>query len=92
MKVQVGDFMNKDFWKKVFAILKENGEINLSVNLHQQVDGNSMMIDHAKSVNETISSLMKLNGFTNIHISEHIIQAKKPQWQAAGAPLKRKNQ
>ena len=75
---QIFSLSNKLLWKSLFSALKQNGEINLNVGVSDL------------SQLPQVSSLLKLNGFSNIHVSESLIQAKKPVWQAAGAPLKRR--
>lgn len=72
--------LDKDFWKLLFSTLKENGDVNLTTPglTEEQIS--------------QIGSLVKLNGFSNSHVTDSTIQAKKPQWQAVGAPLKRKQQ
>eukprot|EP00347_Sterkiella_histriomuscorum_P016205 403354085 len=82
------NLLDKELWRLLFSALKQNGDISLNVNLDQNlmngIQGGGV------SPHDALSSLLKMNGFTNIHITDKIIQGKKPQWQASGAPLKRR--
>lgn len=69
--------LDKELWRLIFAALKQNGEINLNVNLLAGINSGIENGLHS-NVHDTISSLLKLNGFTNIHINNNIIQGKKP--------------
>jgi hypothetical protein len=63
--ISSSSIQDKELWKSIFSILKENGDLNLIVS-----------VDSA--AHEQVSSLLKLNGFTNVHIGDQNIQAKKP--------------
>jgi hypothetical protein len=80
------NLVDKELWRLIFSALNQNGDLHLIVNLGDGLNGN-LTHDHSE---ESVSSLMKLNGFTNIHVSANVIQGKKPQWQSSGAPLKRR--
>lgn len=71
---------DKDLWKMLFALLKENGEISL------KIESGTMGTEQRQQV----ISFMKINGFKNAQLNDNHVQGKKPQWQSAGAPLKRK--
>jgi hypothetical protein len=57
------NFLDRELWKQLFSILKENGEINLLL----AGDG----LTHDQS--EQVLSFMKLSGFTNAHVKDQTI-------------------
>jgi hypothetical protein len=61
------NLLDKDLWKGLFSILAENAD--LSLHLEQPLTNGEV---------EQITSFMKLNGFTNVHIQDSTIQGKKP--------------
>jgi hypothetical protein len=73
--VQFDSVNDKEFWKNVFSVLKENGTLQLTLsNLNKS---------------DQIVSFMKMNGFTNASVNGGLISGSKVKWQAAGATLKR---
>jgi hypothetical protein len=73
--VQFDSVNDKEFWKNVFSVLKENGTLQLTFsNLNKS---------------DQIVSFMKMNGFTNVSVNGGLISGSKVKWQAAGATLKR---
>jgi hypothetical protein len=73
--VQFDSVNDKEFWKNVFSVLKENGTLQLTLsNLNKS---------------DQIVSFMKMNGFTNVSVNGGLISGSKVKWQAAGATLKR---
>lgn len=73
---------DRETWKLLFSLLKDAGELRLAV-----CDAELAGADIAQ-----VSSLMKLAGFADVEVSAAHVQGRKPQWQSAGAPLRRKGE
>ena len=61
-----------ELWRLLFSVLSEKGELSL------QITGDHL----SQGTEEQVASLLKLNGFTRVHVKDQIIQGHKPEWQA----------
>lgn len=58
------NLLDKDLWKTLYTLLKENGELNLQVTSEHALANGQV---------EQVTSFMKLNGFANVHIKDQLI-------------------
>ena len=67
---------DREVSKQLYGIMKDQGSLSV-----KGLEGNDGV---------TLVSALKLAGFTGIESANGEIRAKRAQWQASGAPLKRK--
>ena len=71
-----GNALDKECARLLFSIIKEGSNLNIQGLGDQEPS--------------SLISFMKLNGFQGIEFNSGELRAQRQQWQASGAPLKRK--